>query len=69
MKNATTRRLRGFRIQVYHKGKPSIITPTIWAEQPPVEQWERVTQDPETIQADLFRSGRKMKGYHYKRTG
>jgi hypothetical protein len=55
-------------MQIYQKGKPSTIIPTIWAKHPPVEQWEQVMQDPETIQADLFRSGRKMKTYHFKRS-
>ncbi len=67
---AQTRRLRGYRIHVFrgaHYHPSSFTTGTIWAEKPPVEQWQRVIDDPATQSAWMIQSGRRMKQFQFRR--
>ena len=64
------RRLRGYRIRIFrgpHHHPPSVTTPTLWLEQPPVGEWERIIHDPTTRAAYMIRSGRKMKHFQFTR--
>jgi len=73
MKQSTPkpRRLRGFRIHIFRGARhqpPSVTTPTLWREQPPVVEWERIINDPATRAAYMIRSGRKMKHFQFSRS-
>ncbi|HLG79145.1 MAG TPA: hypothetical protein VFA09_03140 [Ktedonobacteraceae bacterium] len=64
------RRVRGYRIHVYRGSQhhpPSFTTPIMWREQPPVEEWKRVINDPATQSAYMIRSGRRMKDFQFTR--
>jgi hypothetical protein len=65
------RRLRGYRIHIFRGAchqTASVTTPTMWREQPPVVEWERVINDPATRAAYMLRSGRKMKHFQFARS-
>ena len=62
------KRVRGYRIHIFRGAgyqPPSFTMPTIWAEQPPLETWQRVIADPATQSAYIIRSGRKMQQFQF----
>lgn len=64
------RLVRGYRIHVYRGGTfhpPSSTTPTMWREQPPLDEWQRVIADPTILHAWIIQSGRRMKQYEFQR--
>jgi hypothetical protein len=69
---ARPRRVRGYRIHIFRGAAshpPSFTTQTIWRDQPPVAEWQRVIADPATQQAYMLQSGRKLKQFQYWRQG
>ena len=67
---STSRRVRGYRIHIFRGAgyqPPSLTTPTIWAEQPPLQKWQEVIADPATQSAYIIRSGRKMREFQFRR--
>jgi hypothetical protein len=67
-----SKRVRGYCIHIYRGARyqpPSIITPLIWREHPPIEEWERTITHPATQQAWMMQSGRKMKQFQFHREG
>ena len=68
--DARPRRVRGYRIHIFRGATsqpPSLTTPTMWRENPPVAEWQRIISDPSTMQAYIIRSGRKLKQFQYWR--
>lgn len=64
------RHIRGYRIHVFRGAAyhpPSLTTPTIWAERPPLQKWQEVIADPATQSAYIVRSGRKMREFQFRR--
>lgn len=67
---AQTKRVRGYRIHVFRGAgyqPPSLTTPLMWRESPPLEEWQRAITDPATRQAWIIQSGRKMKQFQFHR--
>ena len=65
-----TRRVRGYRIHVFRGAQyhpPSLTTPFMWREQPPLAEWEQVIRDPATQHAWIIQSGRKMRQFQFRR--
>lgn len=65
------RLLRGFRIHVFRGAAyqpPSYTTQTMWREQVPLAEWQRVIDDPSTYSAWIIRSGRKMRNFQFRRS-
>ena len=47
-----SKRVRGYRIHIYRGARyqpPSITTPLIWREQPPIEEWQRTITNPASV--------------------
>jgi hypothetical protein len=66
----TGRRVRGYRIHIFRGAReepPSITTPLMWREDPPLDEWQHTINDPSTQQAWMIRSGRKMKQFQFHR--
>ena len=64
------KRVRGFRIHVWRGAQhqpPSMTTPLMWRESPPIDDFQRVIDNPSTQQAWILQSGRKVK--HFQRGG
>jgi len=64
------KRVRGYRIHIFRGAAyqpPSFTTPTIWRKSPPVSEWQRVIDDPATLQAWMIQSGRKMQHFQFRR--
>ena len=63
-------RLRGYRIHVYRgagQQPPSYTTPLMWRERVPLDEWQRILDDPTTMQAWIIQSGRKMRQFRFQR--
>ena len=63
-------RLRGYRIHVYRGAghqPPSYTTPLMWRERVPLDEWQRILDDPTTMQAWIIQSGRKMRQFRFQR--
>ena len=68
--SSQSKRVRGYRIHIYRGARyqpPSITTPLIWREHPPIEEWERTINHPATQQAWMIQSGRRMKQFQFRR--
>lgn len=68
---AKGRPLRGYRIHVFRGAAfapPSYTTPTMWREQVPLAEWQRIIDDPSTWSAWIIQSGRKMKQFQFRRS-
>ena len=66
------RRCRGYCIHIWRGAQyhpPSITTPLMWCERPPLEEWQRVIADPTTAKAWMIQSGRRMKQFQFQREG
>lgn len=66
----TARRVRGYRIHIWRGAPyqpPSLTTPLLWRESPPVDEWQRVIADPTTAKAWIIQSGHKMKQFQFQR--
>jgi len=64
------KRVRGYRIHIFRGAAyqpPSLTTPILWRDSPPVIEWQRVIDDPATLQAWMLRSGRKMLHFQFRR--
>jgi hypothetical protein len=68
--SAQPKRVRGYRIHIFRGATyqpPSFTTPTMWRDSPPMTEWQRVIDDPATLQAWMLRSGRKMPHVQFRR--
>lgn len=66
------RRVRGYRIHIWRGAQyhpPSLTTPLMWHESPPLYEWQRVIADPTTTKAWMIQTGRKMKQFFFQREG
>jgi len=63
-------RVRGYRIHLFRGAghqPPTVTSSLMWREQPPLAEWQRVIDDPATLQAWMIQSGRKMKHFQFRR--
>jgi hypothetical protein len=70
--SSQSKQVRGYRIHVYQGARyqpPSITTPLMWREDPPMEEWQHTITHPATQQAWMMQSGRKMKQFQFRREG
>ncbi|HEY6411602.1 MAG TPA: hypothetical protein VIY29_29440 [Ktedonobacteraceae bacterium] len=68
--HAQGKRVRGYRIHIWRGSQcqpPSMTTPLMWREGPPVDEWQRVINDPTTQRAWIIQSGRTMQQFQFRR--